>query len=149
MNISRRSILTTLAAAGAATGVAPLKAATQTEAQPHAHGVSFGSHQHDGANLMVGTVDYARNDFDPHKLLTDFDQGTLITDPDGRVTREWEIVGVDKEVEVAPGIMFPAWTFAGRIPGPTLRCREGERLRIRFQNGSSHAHSMHFHGIHS
>jgi len=151
MNLSRRSILTTLAAAGAASGVAPLslKAAAQTETPAHAHGASFGSSQHDGANLVVGTVDHARNEFDPLKMVTDFDQGTLVTDPDGRVTREWEIVSVDKEVEVAPGIMFPAWTFAGRIPGPTLRCREGERLRIRFQNGSAHPHTMHFHGIHS
>jgi manganese oxidase len=150
MTLSRRSILRTLFAAGAASGVVPVAArAAQIEAEPHAHGQTLGSHQHDGANLVVGSVDHARNDFDPHKMLTDFDRGTLVTDPDGRVTREWEIVAVDKEVEIAPGIMFPAWTFAGRIPGPTLRCVEGERLRIRFQNGSAHPHSMHFHGIHS
>src|SRR4029079_3643596 len=41
-----------------------------------------------------------------------------------------------------------AWTYNGRIPGPTLRCREGERLRIAFGNGSSHPHTIHFHGIH-
>jgi FtsP/CotA-like multicopper oxidase with cupredoxin domain len=148
---SRRSILSTLAAAGAASGVMPLQAKAQTTAiEPgHSHAAAFGSHQHDGANLVVGSVDHARNDFDPLKLVSDFDTGTLITDPDGRMVREWEIVAVDKEVEIAPGIMFPAWTFAGRIPGPTLRCKEGERLRIRFQNGSAHAHSMHFHGIHS
>ena len=35
------------------------------------------------------------------------------------------------------------------MPGPTLRCTEGERLRIRFHNGSTHPHSMHFHGIHA
>ena len=29
-----------------------------------------------------------------------------------------------------PGVSFAAWTYNGRIPGPTLRCREGERLRI-------------------
>jgi FtsP/CotA-like multicopper oxidase with cupredoxin domain len=45
--------------------------------------------------------------------------------------------------------MFPAWTYNGRVPGPALRCVEGERLRILFQNGGSHPHSMHFHGIHA
>jgi FtsP/CotA-like multicopper oxidase with cupredoxin domain len=152
MKFSRRSILGTLAAAGAASGVMPLQARAQTTTiEPgHSHAAAvIGSHQHDGANLVVGSVDHARNDFDPLKLVSDFDTGTLLTDPDGRIVREWEIVSVDKEVEIAPGIMFPAWTFAGRIPGPTLRCKEGERLRIRFQNGSAHAHSMHFHGIHS
>src|SRR5688500_13455471 len=120
MQLSRRSILRTLFAAGAASGVVPVAArSAQVETQPHAHGHVVGSQQHDGANLVMGTVDHARNDFDPYRILTDFDRGTLITDPDGRVTREWELVAVDKEVEIAPGIMFPAWTFAGRIPGPT------------------------------
>ena len=27
----------------------------------------------------------------------------------------------DKEIEVAPGVSFAAWTYNGRIPGPTLR----------------------------
>jgi FtsP/CotA-like multicopper oxidase with cupredoxin domain len=49
---------------------------------------------------------------------------------------------------VAPGVKYAAWTYNGRVPGPTLRAREGERLRIRFVNGSKHPHTMHFHGIH-
>ena len=47
-----------------------------------------------------------------------------------------------------PGVKFAAWTYNGRIPGPTLRAREGERLRITFANGSQHPHTIHFHGIH-
>ena len=35
------------------------------------------------------------------------------------------------------------------MPGPALRAKEGERLRIVFRNYGSHPHSMHFHGIHS
>jgi FtsP/CotA-like multicopper oxidase with cupredoxin domain len=108
-----------------------------------------GAHGSASDNTVVGVVDHARNDFDPQKILTDWDTGTIVIDPDGRRAREWEVVAVDKEVEVAPGIVFPAWTFNGRIPGPTFRCTEGERLRIRFYNGSAHPHTMHFHGIHS
>ena len=156
--ISRRVLLGSLALVGS------LPAALSARAQPggaastgspdggHANAALSGStppQQHSGGNLVVGAVDHARNEFDPAKVLTDFDTGKLVVDPDGRTTREWEVVGVDKEVEVAPGVMFPAWTFNGRIPGPTFRCKEGERLRIRFFNGSAHPHSMHFHGIHS
>ena len=47
-----------------------------------------------------------------------------------------------------PGVTFAAWTYNGRIPGPTLRAREGELLRITFANGSAHSHTIHFHGIH-
>ena len=67
---------------------------------------------------------------------------------DGRTLREWHLVAVDKAIEIAPGVQYEAWTFNGRVPGPTLRCREGDKLRIRFTNGSAHPHTMHFHGIH-
>ena len=102
-----------------------------------------------GAMITVGDVDYERNGFDPSEILTDWETGTVSSLPDGRTLRTFEITGEDKEIEIAPGIMFPAWTYNGRVPGPTLRAREGERLRIVFRNNGSHPHSMHFHGIHS
>jgi len=53
------------------------------------------------------------------------------------------------ELEVAPGVHFPAWTFNGAIPGPTIRCTEGDSVRITFVNHGTMPHSMHFHGIHA
>jgi FtsP/CotA-like multicopper oxidase with cupredoxin domain len=93
-------------------------------------------------------VDHARNGFDPHALLRDFDWGKVTRLASGRVQREWELIATDREIEIMPGVNFAAWTYNGRIPGPTLRCREGERLRISFANGSLHTHTIHFHGIH-
>ena len=80
----------------------------------------------------VGKVDPTANGFDPQEILRDFDTGTLRE----RGVREWEIVAEDHEIEVAPGVKYAAWTYNGRVPGPTLRAREGERLRVRFVNGS-------------
>ena len=94
-------------------------------------------------------VDHAANGFNPTDILRDFDWGKTRRLPSGRVLREWEIYAEDKEIEVAPGVRFPAWTFNGRVPGPTLRCREGETLRVRFVNGGEHPHTMHFHGFHA
>src|SRR5690606_7507201 len=68
--------------------------------------------------------------------------------PSGQVLREYDLVAVDREIEVAPGVYFPAWTFNGQVPGPTIRCTEGDRVRVRFINASSHPHTIHFHGIH-
>ncbi len=101
-----------------------------------------------GLGFRGGSVDHRANGFDPTEVVRDFDWGKTRRLPSGRVLREWEIVAYDKDVEIAPGITFPAWTYNGRIPGPTLRCREGELLRIKFANGSKHPHTMHFHGIH-
>jgi len=94
------------------------------------------------------TVDHSANGFHPSKVLRDFDYGQVSTTPDGRTVRQWDVFAADREVEVAPGVRFPAWTFNSRIPGPTLRCRDGDLLRVRFVNGSAHPHTMHFHGIH-
>ncbi|TCN29583.1 multicopper oxidase domain-containing protein [Sinorhizobium americanum] len=102
-----------------------------------------------GAMITVGDVDYARNGFDPTSMLTDWYTGEVSTLPGGRRLRTFEVTAEEKEIEIAPGVMFPAWTFNGRVPGPALRATEGERLRIVFKNYGSHPHSMHFHGIHA
>src|SRR6476469_5780862 len=77
-----------------------------------------------------GTVDHRANGFNPTDLLRDFDYGKTRRLASGRVLREWTIFAQDREIEVAPGVKYEAWTYNGRVPGPTLRAREGERLRI-------------------
>jgi FtsP/CotA-like multicopper oxidase with cupredoxin domain len=101
-----------------------------------------------GSSMMVGTVDHERNGFDPMRVLVDWDYGKVSSLPGGQTLREYEIIAFDKEIEVAPGMFFPAWTYNGRVPGPTIRCTEGDRIRIKFTNAGSHPHTMHFHGIH-
>ena len=73
-----------------------------------------------GTMMTVGDVDEVRNGFDTSKLLTDWDTGTISQLPDGRRLRTFEIDAIDKEIEIAPGVMFPAWTYNGRVPGPAL-----------------------------
>ena len=110
-----------------------------------------GAHSgHGGADHATfrGTVDHKRNGFDPHAILRDFDRGKTTRLPGGRTLREFTLDAIDKEIEVAPGVRYPAWTYNGRVPGPTIRAREGDLVRIRFNNGSSHPHTIHFHGIH-
>jgi FtsP/CotA-like multicopper oxidase with cupredoxin domain len=119
-------------------------------AEPDAgHGGHSGPAIEGHADFRAGeTVDHRANGFDPSEVLRDFDWGRTRRLANGRVVREWELEAIDREIEVMPGVRFAAWTYNGRIPGPTLRCREGDRLRITFANGSVHAHTMHFHGIH-
>jgi len=67
---------------------------------------------------------------------------------DGTLLREYEIYAADREIEVAPGLFFPAWTYNGQVPGPTIRATEGDRIRVIFRNLGTHPHSIHFHGWH-
>jgi len=70
-----------------------------------------------------------------------------LTAEPGRV-RHYEIVAMDRDIEVAKGVFFPAWTYNGTVPGPVMRATEGDILEVEFSNAGSHPHTIHFHGIH-
>ena len=160
-NLSRRGFLKagTIGALGLA-GAAALQQQARALAQgatptptptPDHYGAGHEGMDHSahGGNMTTGDVDTtAPGAFDPMKYLTEFDYGTASTLPNGQTLREWFIAASDKEIEVAPGVFFAAWTYNGQVPGPTFRCSEGDRLRFNFVNGSAHPHTIHFHGIH-
>jgi FtsP/CotA-like multicopper oxidase with cupredoxin domain len=112
-----------------------------------AAGLATGSRSH-GRMMVMGSVDSGRNGFDPIQTLVDWDYGRVGTLPNGRTVRDFNIIAVDKEIEIAPGLFFPAWTYNGRVPGPAIRCTEGDRIRVHFVNAGSHPHTIHFHGVH-
>jgi FtsP/CotA-like multicopper oxidase with cupredoxin domain len=89
---------------------------------------------------VVGEVDHAKNGFNPTAILTDFDPGLVSKLPNGQTLHEYTIIAQDTLIEVAPGLKFAAWTYNGRIPGPTIRVRQGDRVRIKFFNASDHEH---------
>ncbi len=151
--VSRRKLLAGGGLAAASLPVAhaliPHRGLHDTAAAATAAPPDHAAAGHTGAGHrgLVGAVDPAVNGFDPARIVRDFDRGR-VRRRGGRLVREWDIVAEDREIEVAPGVKFAAWTYNGRVPGPTLRATEGERLRINFLNGSAHPHTMHFHGIH-
>ena len=144
--VTRRDLLRagTLGAAALASGAALTRVGSAAQS-PTGESIEHGAH---GGNLAVGKVDHVRNGYDPSKVLYDFDYGEVSKRGDQTV-RTYEVFAQDKEIEIAPGLFFPAWTYNGRVPGPTLRATEGDRLRINFTNGGSHPHTIHFHGFHS
>jgi FtsP/CotA-like multicopper oxidase with cupredoxin domain len=157
--ISRRKLLGGAAVAGASLPVlhelvphqglhGELEGAAAADGYGHAGGIAHGGGVAGPTFRQGATVDHTANGFNPTEILRDFDLGRTRRLASGRTLREWTVVAEEKEIEVAPGVRYPAWTYNGRVPGPTLRCREGERLRVRFVNSSSHPHTMHFHGLH-
>ncbi len=135
----------------AAAGIQP--AGTQPRAHPTPHadpGSMATSSARQGTQDAMGVVGTpaADENFDPAVFLTDFDYGEVTRHPDGTVERHWQLVAIDRDIEIAPGVTFPAWTYNGQVPGPTLRCTEGDLLTVEFINAGSHPHTIHFHGTH-
>jgi FtsP/CotA-like multicopper oxidase with cupredoxin domain len=144
--VNRRRFLAGGATAASALG-AVLLGNEVTSAQPGGDG--HRAAERHGGNMVVGEVDHVRNGFDPHEILTDFDGGEVSKDASGRTVREYELLAINREIEVAPGVFFPAWTYNNRVPGPTIRATEGDRIIIHFINSTEHKHTIHFHGFHS
>ena len=155
--LSRRTWLqgTGLAALGASfASLARLRGHAQSQpVTPPVHPTGHGGH---GLGT-VGRVDPAT--FDPVRFARTWNFNDLppaersryyreTVRPDGTLLREYEIFSVDREIEIAPGVFYPAWTYNGQVPGPTIRATEGDHLRIRFVNQGSHPHTIHFHGWH-
>ena len=153
--VSRRSLLRLAGfgslGVGLATTLTPRSGAAGALAAPHAG--------HDMGHDLGVVGSYARDGFDPARFLRAWNFSDLAAGErarfyretpraDGSLLREYEIFAVDREIEIAPGLHFPAWTLNGQVPGLTLRATEGDRIRIRFLNQGSHPHTLHFHGWH-
>ena len=50
-------------------------------------------------------------------------------------------------VEIAPGQWVEAWTYDGAMPGPTIRAKEGDLVRVHFTNSLPEATTIHWHGV--
>jgi manganese oxidase len=151
-NLSRRSLfqLAGLSTAASASVLASRKLSAQTHTM---HALPPGGH-------LMGAVGRVTSEiFNPTSFLRAWNFSDLPADrrakfyhetprPDGTLLREYQMVAVDREIEIAPGIFFPAWTYNGQVPGPTLRATEGDRVRVTFVNQGSHPHTIHFHGWH-
>ena len=67
--------------------------------------------------------------------------------PENVATHDYELIAAPLDVELVPGHTTTAWAYGGQAPGLELRCRQGERLRVRFINKLEIPTTIHWHGI--
>lgn len=88
-----------------------------------------------------------RSGMNPLSMLRDFDHGT-VTQENGRTVREFRVEAQTSTIQLDNAHSFITWNLNGRVPGPTFRATEGDRIRVVFYNRAGHSHSLHFHGEH-
>jgi FtsP/CotA-like multicopper oxidase with cupredoxin domain len=65
---------------------------------------------------------------------------------DGKLV-EVEIVAAETTVELIDGRQLRVWSYNGTVPGPTLRVRLGDTLRVKFTNRLPQETTIHWHGV--
>ncbi|MEO7963197.1 MAG: multicopper oxidase domain-containing protein, partial [Gemmatimonadaceae bacterium] len=65
---------------------------------------------------------------------------------DGR-TKVFELTATEMQWEITPGQRVAAMAYNQQVPGPEIRVREGDRVRIVLKNELSESTAMHFHGL--
>jgi nitrite reductase (NO-forming) len=65
--------------------------------------------------------------------------------PSAARIKEFRIPMTHETVEIADGVTYEGWTFGGTVPGPVLRVRQGDTVRITLVNESPMGHSIDLH----
>lgn len=83
------------------------------------------------------TASYGLNTLGAQVLAPHIENGIKVFDLKTSVIR-WQIL---------PTIFVNAYAFNGQVPGPTLRFRQGDRVRINVTNGLPETTTVHWHGL--
>ena len=59
----------------------------------------------------------------------------------------YELTAKEIEWEASPGNKVKAWAYNGQVPGPQIRVREGDRVRVVLKNELPESTAIHFHGL--
>jgi FtsP/CotA-like multicopper oxidase with cupredoxin domain len=61
--------------------------------------------------------------------------------------REYDLTAAPTTLALVDGRSLAVWAYDGQVPGPILRAKVGERLRVRFTNGLPQDTTVHWHGV--
>jgi len=93
-----------------------------------------------GRGRRIETVDFAKR-ITPTQPAFD---ARLAPASDANI-KDFRIPIKDATIEIAKGVTYQGWTFGGTVPGPTLRVRVGDSVRVTVVNESPMPHSIDFH----
>ncbi|MBX7115779.1 MAG: multicopper oxidase family protein [Myxococcaceae bacterium] len=51
------------------------------------------------------------------------------------------------QLELRPGVTTTVWTYNGQVPGPVIRAKKGQRLRVVLTNHLPEPTTIHWHGV--
>ncbi len=61
--------------------------------------------------------------------------------------KQYDLTAKVVQWETEPGKLVTGWTYNGVVPGPQIRVREGDRVRVNLKNELPESTALHFHGL--
>lgn len=143
MRFGRRQLLKYLGIGAGAAGISAITRSPGIRAQEATENAAaltdwqlMDQHHQEGVTTFLNHIGQDPN-FWPQEL-----EYTL----DGDV-KVFELTCQAVDWETTTGMVFPAYTYNGRVPGPTIRVTEGDRVRINVTNELPESTAIHFHGL--
>jgi nitrite reductase (NO-forming) len=104
--------------------------------------------------VSAATAGFALRNVEAEVERVDFGATMTATSPsfDARIApasrsrvKEFRIPVTHRRIEIAPGVTYDGWTFGNTVPGPAIRVREGDLVKVTLVNESPMPHSIDFH----
>jgi FtsP/CotA-like multicopper oxidase with cupredoxin domain len=80
-------------------------------------------------------------------LLREFEGSYATSASPVGIVKSFDIVAAPAKIRLGDGPPVDVWAYNGTVPGPTLRIRLGETLRVRFVNRLPQPTTIHWHGV--
>ena len=80
-------------------------------------------------------------------LLSSASPFRLVEDVFSEEIREVSLTAAVTPVDIGTGRTFMAWTYNGTAPGPEIRVKEGDTLRVTLRNNLPEGTTIHWHGL--
>lgn len=117
-----------------ACGKQPTRTSTQGEAKPSATPTP---------SAPASAISHGEAAIGP--ALTAPDRAANAPAPPTATRQSIRMVSTHVRHQVAPGVLYDAWTFDSIVPGPTVRLRVGDTVDFTLVNGAPMPHSIDFH----
>jgi nitrite reductase (NO-forming) len=101
-----------------------------------------------GAAFVASTsanTETERTDFSTVRRGTTPAYEALLAPASDAPIKEFVIPITDDTIEISKGVKYVGWTFGGTVPGPAIRVRQGDLVRITVVNKTRMPHSIDFH----
>ncbi|MDA2382580.1 multicopper oxidase family protein [Bacillus cereus] len=99
--------------------------------------------------FLIAACSLATNTTNDHKNMKD--KKTLQTETATKPLKvekgpEVTLIAKEEKQKLGNGVIVPVWTFNGSSPGPEIRVKKGEKVKVTLKNELSAPVSIHWHG---